>query len=313
MTIESQIDYILSCQLPTGTFRLGSLDARINPYFTNLALLPLVELGECDCAKQQLDWYVGHLNADSYVNDYVWQNGKEVDTGKADSEDSYPATFFLLALAYVDATDDFEWAYETREKLYRILDGLIALQQQDGLTWAKRSWKVKYLMDNCEVVQGLYAAEKLFEAIDENRGALQARQAAERCAVGINSMYSEKKDAYAVYDRHFPNWRKWYPDATSQAFPVLSGMLDPDSDIALSLYQRLIEHFPRFEWFETGDLYPWMSMGEWACVMGDAKRAAEMTIAAERLYIHGPRYPYWLIQDAAGYIRIKTMLGATQI
>ncbi|MGO0061557.1 hypothetical protein ACTID9_16300 [Brevibacillus fluminis] len=313
MTIESQIAYILSCQLPTGTFRLGSLDARINPYFTNLALLSLVESGECDCARQQLDWYLGHLHADSYVNDYVWQDGKEIDTGKADSEDSYPATFFLLALAYVDATGDFAWAYESREKLYRILAGLLALQQKDGLTWAKRSWKVKYLMDNCEVVQGLYAAEKLFGAIGEHRGALQARQAAERCADGIDSMYSEKKAAYAVYDRHFPNWRKWYPDATSQAFPVLSGMLDAGSDIALSLYRRLIEHFPRFEWFETGDQYPWMSMGEWACVMGDATRAAEMTIAAERLYIHGPRHPYWLIQDAAGYIHIKTMLGTAQL
>lgn len=313
MMIRDQIDYILSCQLPTGTFRLGSLDARINPYFTNLALLPLVEHGACDRVKRQLDWYLTHLNPDSYVNDYVWRDGQEIDTGKADSEDSYPATFFLLALAYVAATEDLAWALGCGDKLVAILDGLLALQQKDGLTWAKRTWKVNYLMDNCEVVQGLYAAEKLLGLIGEKAGAARAKQGAERCARGIDAMYDEKKAAYAVYDRHLPNWRKWYPDATSQAFPILSGMLAADSSAAISMYRRVVEHFPRFDWFETGDAYPWMSMGEWAFLMGDTKRAAQMTEAAQALYIKGPRRPHWLIHDAAGYIRLKTMLGAAQL
>lgn len=312
MTIHSQLAYILSCQLPTGTFRLGALDNRINPYFTNLALLPLLEFGFHAPVKAQLDWYLSHRNEDGYVNDYIWKDGQEVDTGKADSEDSYPATFFLLALAYVAATEDTDWALAHQSELVSILDGIIALQQKDGLTWAKRSWKVKYLMDNCEVYQGLCAAWQLLGLIGESEGATLAQDAAQRCADGIGSMLSYRKQAYAVYDRHLPNWSKWYPDATSQAFPILSGLLGPDTEVAQSMYQSLVNHFPRFQWFETGDAYPWMSMGEWAYAMGDTNRASQMTVAAEELYIQGPRHPYWLIHEAGTYIRLKMMLGASQ-
>lgn len=308
MSVQSQLDYILSCQLPSGTFRLGAFDNRINPYFTNLALLPLLEYGEHEAIKQQLDWYLTHQNDDGYANDFIWQDGEEVDTRKADSEDSYPASFFLLSLAYVAASDDIEWAVENKDALVSVLDGLLALQQNDGLTWAKRSWKVKYLMDNCEVYQGLYAAEELFSLIGEESGAARAQEGAERCVQGIVNLYDDRQHAFAVYEQHLPNWNIWYPDATSQAFPILSGFLSPETSIADLLYQRLIEHFPRFERFETGDTYAWMTMGEWAYQMGDIERAARMTKAAEEIYIVGPRQPYWLIHDAASYIRLKRLL-----
>ncbi|MGE5704679.1 MAG: hypothetical protein ACM32O_19285, partial [Clostridia bacterium] len=253
MSVQSQVHFVLSCQLPSGAFLLGKHDHRIIPYFTHMALLSLLDAGEYEPVRRYLDWYLAHRGADGYVNDYIWRNGSEVDTGKADSEDSYHSTFFTLVLAYQAAVNDFYWARENCSQLQSILTGLIALQQRNGLTWAKRSYKVAYLMDNCETYLGLCAAEALFTQIGDMTTASTARERARWCAEGIMRMYDERKQAFAVYDKRWPNWNKWYPDATSQAFPVLAGLAMAQESKSRQLYERFTYHFPRFDQFDTGD------------------------------------------------------------
>jgi hypothetical protein len=305
--LERQKHYLLRCQLPSGTFRLAPESNVINPYFTNLALVSLARLGECAAVERHVDWYLAHLSERGFVNDFRLDGETETDTGKADSEDSYHATLFSLLAKTIQGNKRTDLVAARRDKLLTMLRALLHLQQSDGLTWAKQSHKVKYLMDNCEVLEGLENAAFLFALVGDRETAILAKERADRCRAGLARMYDSSKRCFAVYDRVYPSWTKWYPDATSQAFPLLYRLVPADSAIAVHLFRQITSHFPHFATFQTGDLYPWMVMGECAWLMGDTARAERMCRAAEDLYIFGPRQKYWLIHEAAAYIRLRLL------
>lgn len=300
--IEHQKAFLLSCWLPSGTFRLAPKRDQINPYFNNLALCSLVRLQLWDPVQSHLEWYLQHLNQQGYINDYRLDGETEIDTGSADSEDSYHATFFSLVAAWVRATGKTDWIAAVHHELVVLLQGMARLQQKDGLTWAKHSYRVKYLMDNCEVLRGFEDAAYLFSMLEDSRNAEEARTRATACRTGIQSMYSKLRRSYAMYDHTHPGWRKWYPDVTSQAFPIIYAIAEPE--IAGMLYERITKAFPHFDTFQTGDLYPWMAMGECARLMGDQARVQNMLGMAIALYIQGPRLPYWLIHESGRFLEL---------
>jgi len=303
--VEHQVSYIKSCQLPSGGFVLAPQDTRLNPYFTNLALPALLLCDEHESVKRYIDWFFTNLHPDGYINDFaLTPGGKELDTGKRDSEDSYIATFFTLIRQYQELTGDTETLLPRTDALKVMLSALLSLQQKDGLTWAKSSYRVKYLMDNCEVWKGLYDASALFSTLGEAESARLAAEGAIRCKQGILGKWSRLRQSFACYDYTYPRWNKWYPDATSQAFPVVFGVLSPLDRESQVLYDKLITHFPHFSAFQTGDMYPWMVIGRFAALMGDEKRVQQMLSMAEELYIFGPRHPYWLLHEAGFYIQL---------
>ncbi|QRG65357.1 hypothetical protein JNE38_17165 [Brevibacillus choshinensis] len=303
--VENQRAYLLSCWLPSGTFRLAPKNNQINPYFTNLALIALVRLKEWEAVRSHIEWYLHHVNADGYVNDYRLDGTLEVDTGKADSEDSYHTTLFSLLAEFVREGGETDWIVPHKDELVVLMQAVGKLQQKDGLTWAKRSYRVKYLMDNCEVARGFEDAAYLFAMLGDDASAEEARKRAAACRAGIHSMYSGMRKSYAVYDSRYPGWRKWYPDVTSQAFPILYQMTRPDEDAML--YEKITQAFPHFDTFQTGDLYPWMSMGECARLMGDWRRVDSMLNTANELYIFGPRSQYWLIHESGRYVELSLL------
>lgn len=303
--VENQKAYLLSCWLPSGTFRLAPKNDQINPYFTNLALVSLVRLMEWEPVRCHIDWYLHHVNKDGYVNDYRLDVSTEVDTGKADSEDSYHTTLFSLLAELIRATGETDWIEARKDELVVLLQAVARLQQKDGLTWAKRSYRVKYLMDNCEVAKGFEDAAYVFSMLGDDSSAEEASNRAVACRAGIHSMYSGLRKAYAMYDRSFPGWRKWYPDVTSQAFPIIYQLTRSDEDVVL--YEKITRAFPHFDTFQTGDLYPWMAMGECARRMGDWRRVESMLATANELYIFGPRSPYWLIHESGRYVELSLL------
>src|SRR5205814_220113 len=73
-----------------------------------------------------------------------------------------------------------------KEALERLAATLLALQQPDGLCWAKQSYHAQYLEDNCEVYDGLSALAGLERG--EYHDAAHAtlyEQAAERVKVAL--------------------------------------------------------------------------------------------------------------------------------
>lgn len=306
--IREQQSYLLQCQLPSGTFRLSPASDLINPYFTNLGLLALAETDQMDPVKQHLLWYINQLSSDGYVNDYRIVQNIETNTHSADSEDSYHATFFSLLYVYIKKSKDIEWLNTIRDSLLRIYYALVALQRRDGLTWAKRNYKVKYLMDNCEVYQGLADASAIFAILGEMEIAKQAQDRAHACRMGIQGLYRPSSKTFAIYNSTYPNWSKWYPDATSQVFPIVYQLLDSNSLQAGYLYQQLLENFPRFDEFETGDSFPWMFMGLAAAQMKDWTRVRRMLDLAWDRYIQGPKKAYWLVHESGHYIQLARAL-----
>ena len=107
--VRLQKQYILDCQLPSGTFLLGPDRKQVNPYFTNLALIPLIRLGECKNVQSHADWYLRNRNEHGYVNDFLVRGERLEDTGTADSEDSYHATWFSLVAELMRYEGDREW------------------------------------------------------------------------------------------------------------------------------------------------------------------------------------------------------------
>lgn len=302
--IRKQQAFIHQCQLRSGTFRLSPTSEVINPYFTNLGLLALTELGDCQPVKGHLLWYLQHISPSGYVNDHRYCYPTEMDTGAADSEDSYHATFFTLLHEYIKQSDEVTWLLSIHDQLTSILRSLLKLQCPDGLTWAKHSYKVKYLMDNCEVYQGLIDASHLFRIIGDRKHASLAEKCARNCKVGVANTYATSKEAFAIYDTTYPTWTKWYPDVTSQAFPIVYQISDTPSNTAISLYNKMINHYPHFECFETGDHFPWMFMGLCSHAMGDRERVKKMILTAENVYIHGSKQSYWLLHEAGRYVQL---------
>ncbi|MEJ8546060.1 hypothetical protein [Brevibacillus borstelensis] len=300
--VRAQKQYILDCRLPCGTFRLGPERNQVNPYFTNLALIPMIGLGELKIVQEHIDWYLQNRNENGYVNDFVIRGELLEDTGAADSEDSYHATLFSLLAEWVRYAEDIVWLKDREQECLELLEGIGRLQQNDGLTWAKGSYRVKYLMDNCEVAKGLEDAAFLFSLLGNKTACKEAELRAEACRQGIGRMYSPLRKSFAVYGRIFPSWRKWYPDATSQAFPIVYGIAS--AEIARLLYSRITRSFPQFERFQTGDPYPWMTMGVCALRMGDLARVNRMLATAQAMYVEGPRRPYWLIHEAGRFMEL---------
>ena len=156
--------------LPDGAILYGS--DKIIPYYGNIAALGWTKDPTRDSAVQAwMQWYLNHLNwPDQWelygtVYDYNVSGSTETSTGNADSTDAYAATFLSLAWALYSTGDPSAQAYvKSLEYQLDIIGGVIVLtQQNDGLTWAKPNYQIKYLMDNCEAYRGLRDLALLFQ------------------------------------------------------------------------------------------------------------------------------------------------------
>lgn len=234
--IESDANFILQAQLPDGAIAVYTDKTRISPYLANMAAEGLaraaVATGDtayAEAAWRELDWYSSHETASGYVTDYAVADGQPVSVGTEDSTDAYAGTF-LLAAATVWASDP------VRSQLAAIRTGISgavaaieSTQDGDGLTWAKPSWHVKYLMDEAEAYAGLSSAAGL--ASDLAEPALTARMVADAARIrsGATLLWNQATGSYgwAVYSDgvvQTTNWSNLYPDSLEEAWAVAYGL-----------------------------------------------------------------------------------------
>ena len=126
---------------------------------------------------------------------------------------------------------------QTRDSLLKEADGgeiagavraIESTQDSDGLTWAKPSWHVKYLMDQAETYAGLVAAANIGDTLRMPKLAAHARGDARRLRAGVAKLWNPRVDAYdwAVHGdgvHAVTNWSVLYPDAMQQAWAVAFG------------------------------------------------------------------------------------------
>lgn len=259
--IRQEADWILTQQRASGAVVTPYPgQPKIVPYFAHLALYGPAAWGlSLPQVQVYLDWYLSRLERpDRYgvtgtVYDYYLdERGSEVPAYTYDSSDSYAATFLTLVRLYYGTSGDRAWLEDHWPELDLVAGAMLATLQKDNLTLARPDWRVKYLMDNCEVYRGLkdYAwllAEAGCTGEAEGYEALagKVRESLE-AKMRVNGGYCPA--IYRAGLRRRPNWKKWYPDALAQLFPIITGIVSPDGETARRLYGNFLRNYPR--WYE---------------------------------------------------------------
>lgn len=234
--IRAEADWILTAQLPDGAIANYVDRLAVWPYLSNFAAMGLVRATEVtrdprylDAAWRWLSWYQAHQDPTGFVTDYKVVEGVPISTGDMDSTDAYAGTFLLAVRSAYRASGDRARLGALRAGIDGAVRAIEATQTADGLTWAKPSWKVKYLMDLGESYAGLLAGAQLARALGEPALAQRADDDARRMKAGVDSLWNSRTSTYdwAVFEngaRTPNNWSYLYSDALQQAWAVAFGL-----------------------------------------------------------------------------------------
>jgi hypothetical protein len=321
--LTATAQWMNSTVAPDGALLYGS--SAINPYYSNLAAIGLTKNpGSNGTVQRWMQWYVNHLNwPDKWglygtTYDYTYNNGVETSLVNADSTDSYAATFLTLAWSFYSTGDANAQAYV--KTLYTQLDAigqvLVQTQQPDGLTWAKPDYQIKYLMDNCEAYRGLADLASLFQnAFGDTAKAQYYSGKASLMLQGINGMWMN--GTWAVYKDGIgrligPNFATWYPDATSQVFPVLEGVIPANDPRSVQVYNSFNSAWPGWPnlSFSSQDAFPWVMVADAAAAMGDTNRVNTYINNIDNKYVK-TGFPWtWYNMEAGWFMRLDAyMMG----
>lgn len=287
--IDTSLDWIAEMQAPSGALPMYPVrkpgdSSKICPYFSEFAGLSLLLRPEKygDNVRRYLDWHISRLNTaetdyngeDGTIYDYILtldEDGTfreeimiDPSTGGPlyDSTDSYAALFLHLILEYSLATGNTGYIRSNTDAIDRSVKAMLCTLD-DGLTWAKPDYKVKYLMDNCEVYRGLCSAVSIYSdillpvCVDQKRAGYMNQE--------ISRLTEIKKDLYEAIEKYLWNnaddsyyvgvvegnkgipektdWQLFYPDALAQLFPVIMDLASTDEPRAVSLYERFSQNF----------------------------------------------------------------------
>ena len=279
----------------------GRAYRHVVPYFSNLALTAVLDAAPSPRAHRMAErwvaWWLAHPGPRGVpVEHWVAGDGAEtacparLDAAPAvdrcdavDATDSAAATFLDLVRAYHASGGApgplAAWRGEVRAQ-GRVL---LALQDADGLTWARDDYRVKYLMDNAETVRGLRALAALErEAYRDPARARRADAAADRAAAGVASMRDPATGLYA-WARHpggaqdAPDMGRWYADAVAQVWPLLfDAAPGRDAVAGYRRFDRAYDGAARADWTAAADPsgFDWPAVGVAAVRAGDRGRAA---------------------------------------
>ncbi|MFD0714255.1 S-layer homology domain-containing protein [Paenibacillus sp. GCM10027626] len=313
--------------IPTYSKPIASYSGKykVIPYFSHIALLGLLEKPEYSyVVKDYMDWYFAHLNEgkgpdapDGSVYDYVVETDRatETATNDFDSTDSYASTFLNVLRKYAEVTGDTAYVADHKKEILLIASAMMSTQEADGLTWAKPTHKVKYLMDNTEVYKGLkdmeWIAEHIFaDAAEASRFKALKEQVHTAIQSGLwlenKKMYSPgKTDTGSLLN---PDWQTFYADATAQIFPIWTGIIAPDSERALQLYNTFNEHHPGWPTLDKSDAFPWAMIAYTAALMGDKVRVDQFLQSIEAAYVDQDHPWPWYVMESG-----LTMLTAAEM
>jgi hypothetical protein len=155
-----------------------------------------------------------------------------------DSTDSYAATFLLATREAYRASSDLTKVKGLATGISQAIKAIEATQDVDGLTWAKPTWHVKYLMDQAETFAGLLAAVDLANLLKNSTLANRASADATRMRNGVAAIWNATPQAFdwAVHDtgaRTPTDWTVLYSDALQQAWAAAFGLVDSTRASAL--------------------------------------------------------------------------------
>jgi hypothetical protein len=253
-------DFIRSLQLSSGAIMADASRQLVDPYVANYAAWGLARATRyagdpvyAGAALKWLTWYQAHMDATGVVHDYRPQGKVLQATDDEDSVDACSGVFLLATRElYRASTPGAGRALLDKLKpaITKAIRAIGALRDSDGMTWAKPSWHVKYLMDNTEAYGGLLAGADLANALGMKALAEAAAKGAAQSKAGILTLWNPATHAYdwALHGdgyRQTANWQVLYPDSVEQAWTVAFGV--SDSARAGDLMAMLAEAQPRWD------------------------------------------------------------------
>lgn len=253
--IDSPIDagveagWIRFAQTVDGAIATHPDRSYVDPYLGALAAAGLARSGDPANAEQAwrfVEWYAASMDAAGYVHDYAVDGDELTPIGEADSTDAYAAVFVVAVAAAFDAAPDRARLTVLAPALHRAVDAIRSTQRHDGLTGAKPSFMVAYLMDQAEVYAGLQASARLGRALRDRALVSEADAVARTLRRAVKGLWNPTTRAYdwAVHpdgSRDPTNWAQLYPDALSQVWAVRYGLVD-GARARLLLREFLVAH-----------------------------------------------------------------------
>jgi len=247
-SVRSSAERILACVHPDGainTYPRKTGNVWICPYFANLACWGLTKAyavtGEDrfrSAARDWLAWYRDHINADGTVHDYKGGTCPNYhDSGEYDAADSYAATYACAVWRYWRATGDDGFLREFYPHVLRALKAVEELRQPDGLTWAKRDYKMKYAGDNVEVRIGLLATARMAEVCDPTRVEYYTTWADQIEKALLGGLWDQDLEWFRVAPRT-TDASKAYPGGFANLWQIIF-LLDPSDDATRALLTKV--------------------------------------------------------------------------
>lgn len=304
-------DFIMECIFPDGAINQHPLRRKevwIVPYFSHFACYGLLRayevLGErryLDGVKNWLIWYKNHLNPDGTVNDYIggWYPNYK-NTHNYDSIDSYAAFYAICSWEYYRITKDKDFLISIYPAIMETYKALMSVYKADGLTYAKKDFPIKYLMDNVEVLNGLVAYAKICEVLGESQKQREIISQINKTRQAIMKKFWNGKTGFfaveinMIDDRSF-SMEKWYPDGLSNIlFLIFAGdRSDPNvRDLFIRLHKKT-ETFKDRPKAKEGYLFVWWVLA--AQHVGENKIAKEYIAKFEKEFggLDSDKYNYY--------------------
>ena len=325
---RAEADWLWGQQLSNGAFAVYAKEdgeVSVNPYFAAFTAIALTAYDGSPLAgeriRRYIDWHFAHLNtaeadpnglAGTIFDCRVTVSGgavvAEAPTGDYDSTDSYAALFLVLLRDYADRYGDAALLTAHAAQIRQVTEVIFASLEQ-GYSFARPDYRMMYLMDNCEVYAGLCAAEDLCGAIGDT--ALQKRVAAAKKHYERRFLLDWYRDGHFRWamspdekgrfrEEDF-SWDTFYPDAAAQLYPVIWGLVPPDSLPARRVYASFCRRWQweKMDYREQGvTQYYWGALALAAARMGDADRLNGWLLRYEQAVSPDRAYPLYCF-DAA--------------
>lgn len=340
--IDSELQWLADLQVSNGAFAFHSTEdgnTIFHPYFSSFTALAFLRADKEkryeEVVTKYMDWHFAHLN--SKENDINGIGGTIYDyEGKIkdrivlveeskyeyDSIDSYAATFLMLLWEFYEYKEDEVYLLKHHDEIISVI-GAIQDVMDDGLTYAKPDYKVKYLMDNSEVYYGLISGANLVEKVfvpgfeKDSQSYNDARILLNALEEDIDklesqlekTMWNEKEGHYevALGDDGIAfsdfDWNEFYPSAVAQMFPIIFEVIDPKEERAQELYEVFSNYYiwQGMNHYLQGDSsFYWGEIPYAAAIMKDEKRIKEYMDYYKTHIMSNHEYP--LYNGAAAWV-----------
>lgn len=314
---------IKSLRIPTGPYAGGyemAPNGRLNWYFTQLGLIPIVQyLNAADLdlyIRTYLDLYLRSLTSIYSIDDINFPFGRAntsiFEKVPSDSDDSYAATLLSLTARYLRASGNWAWWDANKARLKEVAYRNLAMTiKRDGLTsvfQAPRSStnSIGYLMDNCEVYRGLRDYASLLRDRGELADANYYDSFGTTIATSISKLlFSTASNAFKISDANVNAETTFYAGTTCQVFPEAFGMTELASRFSAG-WAYLNTYTPNWQ-DGRYDPYPWAVLGCVAAQRGQVTQARAQLTSIENKFISNR--PLITINELGFYQRNVSILA----